>query len=1459
MQIAILPSADGRLFLESTVDINYLLKILKAAGHKVIVLEGNGSLQNAVSRSRFNSVILAGEKFDWRLLPQLQEFIADGGMIMTSGSLLEFAALPGASLPEKRWNGSRWVHEVPACKIDLGRDEQAFRHLSSPHELKNKQIIPVLTLNPIDALFDEAPHEQWRQDNEALASMFAAVYLRQCEPSWNVRRQVKKSQYLSEGIFKDAFPSMDRRWWNTAATAPNLADAWRATKGGLECLSGGATGTAWAYLCFESDKPIDRFIMEMNVISLCTRVAECPERGTLVNIEVYGGGDVPGESVCPDWTGQNITSKGFKSFMVQLREPRTKVAAAIRVEFRQPCFERDHRAFIIKELRAVFRHNRVKLMHTAYGLPQVNEALLTRYGGKDTKGYKLNINLDNQKQQPLIIKVTLEKDRKVLAGPFTKRLSAETAEFKFPFPSLSGNAGLRIELESEYVCEERRRFLLPWEARMLVIRGVHKSTAYQDSMLFQRYPESAHPLRANSNKPLPEFSWEEKKVPLTSYPDRMLKVVNNPVAEIERAVAAISALCTNLDNSMAKFSLDDRAGQALAEAKGLAELAGEYLKAGRYIESADTYRLACRLRDMMKGKTEDRVLFPVRKGREDKTCYGRIKSIDWYGLAKKEIAKIEEKYGRPKGREIFNIFLIPRSHEDWWDYTCVYLFECLIKNVLRIMKEQPSLRWTFEQAGLLYLYWHLHPEDRATLTRYVRQGRMEICLPWVLFYGHFDSGETILQNLLMAKKWVESTFGVSPEVVCRSDTDGQPSMMPQLANLAGAKYLCTSNMYGVKPVELGTQFRWSSADGSEVLVDRMMQGYWGLSYYKLNNFYTARESLLHYILALKEHSPTQNIHVSLFGADTPYLDHATPHVGLEEFLDYWNRTEYPRTGYRLLVGTPRMYLSLVEKEPDLPVLKGGDFGNPHWGAGAVGYPLHKKLSRDADNSLLVAERAASLAAVSGISYPHSALKEARRILTMGFIHDCIAGIYPSYVRMARAQGLGEWVINGSLKRIAGKREAQGSLNDIVLFNPLSWSRDGLCRLPLQKGMVIPACGRNDAQLSQQIITAKGGKEILLYSGRMEALSLKSFGISMSGNSSQGINKVLSKYGSLFKTPFFEFKVDELNGGSISFLKDRRNNKMVWDSPAALFRCYKSFLSRDGYISAKGCLAESEIIENGTVRAGILVQGKVGPFLLRTVYYVYGDIPRIDVHAEIRSLAPNTGGVLIFEFPLPEGITHWDHSTPWGFIKRPIDEKPSQGVPLSNPLFTDYCVRYWADYPSASSGEGYAIFNRGSAMFGIDPDHPDRMLYKYFVGWDLAWTLDCRMPLDVEFSIYPHEGGWREGNVARAASEYNIEVVPVLKKHSRLTNGITQGLITFDLDSVEICAVRQNEGAENSLLVRIREMYGRKATVKLSFAPAIKAVYSADAAGTLRQKIYPSAEAVFLDFRPLEVRTFIMEI
>jgi len=386
----------------------------------------------------------------------------------------------------------------------------------------------------------------------------------------------------------------------------------------------------------------------------------------------------------------------------------------------------------------------------------------------------------------------------------------------------------------------------------------------------------------------------------------------------------------------------------------------------------------------------------------------------------------------------------------------------LVDHLLQILENDPTYQHFMldGQAIVLEDYLLMRPERAADLRHYIQAGRILIG-PWYILPDEFlVSPEATIRNLIEGDQ-ITRDFGPKMRVGYLPDTFGHIGQMPQILLGFGIDTASVWRGMGDVPCE----FRWQSADGSQVLAANLRESYSnaaGILGGRNEAFVEQARSLRD---TLKPHAAAS--HLLLMNG----TDHMEPSAATPEAIAF---TVGKLDGDRLLHSTLPAYLEGVRASvsfDELPVVVGELRGSKRSPLlpGVLSTRMWIKQRNRACETLLEkwAGPFSAWAEVAGpqpvlpavIQHPASILRQAWRLLMACHPHDSICGCSIDQVhnemrpRFDQVDQIGEEITRQSLETLAAMIDTQpgpglsgpiGTVGSaLVVFNPTTVTRTDL--------------------------------------------------------------------------------------------------------------------------------------------------------------------------------------------------------------------------------------------------------------------------------------------------------------------------------------------------------------------------------------------------------------------------------
>ena len=422
------------------------------------------------------------------------------------------------------------------------------------------------------------------------------------------------------------------------------------------------------------------------------------------------------------------------------------------------------------------------------------------------------------------------------------------------------------------------------------------------------------------------------------------------------------------------------------------------------------------------------------------------------------------------GPDQHEVYIVPFSHLDlFWACTqeeCLSRGNNNIGRAIQLADKHPQFRYLLENEDFVadFVESHHGTPELEKFEQLVKRGQIEISPAWAAIYQNEPRGEALVRNLLYGKKYAWEQFGVDPQVAHVADIPGFTWQYPQILSDAGTPYMVMTRM---APRDQSL-FHWKAPDGSSVLVWNEIRGYgWGAGdglHLELND-----EILKKFSRHLSEVQATTSGPVYLpWGTDL-----WSPSGTLVENVSLLNQRLAPNH-FRL--ATPSEFFRAAASTPDIPTLSGGI---PSSWVSITSEPLWP-AAMGATDALLTAEKFAAINyALDYADYPQEKFEALWKDALKALDHnsDGQGGVIGDERKLGYAQeaslGAGQ-ILRDSLRNIAGRVQRPFAVvTPIVVFNPLSWTRDDAVRAHVTLFGPVETSDIDDYKKGLRLLDQKG--------------------------------------------------------------------------------------------------------------------------------------------------------------------------------------------------------------------------------------------------------------------------------------------------------------------------------------------------------------------------------------------------
>jgi alpha-mannosidase len=399
---------------------------------------------------------------------------------------------------------------------------------------------------------------------------------------------------------------------------------------------------------------------------------------------------------------------------------------------------------------------------------------------------------------------------------------------------------------------------------------------------------------------------------------------------------------------------------------------------------------------------------------------------------------------------IVDVTLVPHTHWDreWYEPFSVFSdrLVAMMDTLLDLGVSRSPHFHLDGQTAMIDDYLARRPERGAELSALVRSGQLSAG-PWVTQMDEFlTSGESHIRNLETGLARARD-LGRPLEVGYMPDQFGHIGQMPQILGNGG---IDRAMVWRGVPREIDrSAFRWRAPDGTEVITEYMMAGYFSGA--SLGKHVSPDE------LATALERSVDSVRPFLVGDRSVIMvgyDHAGPDASLAGRLA--DAQPFLRTIRARIAGLAAA-IDGAPPEDELPVWTGElrSSARAHLLPNVYSARVHQKRERGRLESLLERYAEPLAALVPGVAWPGAGLDRAWTLMLWNGAHDSVCGCSHDQVaidvdeRSAAVRDTAESIVGEALSSLARSTADAG----VLRFNPSPFEREGVP--PLGYAVSVP--------------------------------------------------------------------------------------------------------------------------------------------------------------------------------------------------------------------------------------------------------------------------------------------------------------------------------------------------------------------------------------------------------------------
>ncbi len=772
--------------------------------------------------------------------------------------------------------------------------------------------------------------------------------------------------------------------------------------------------------------------------------------------------------------------------------------------------------------------------------------------------------------------------------------------------------------------------------------------------------------------------------------------------------------------------------------------------------------------------------------------------------------------------------------------------------VLKLMEEYPEYKFMSSQAQLYDYIKQDYPEVFEEIKKRVKEGRWE---PegsmWVEADTNVASGEALVRQFLVGKRFFRDEFGVDNKIMWLPDVFGYSAAIPQLIKKCGMEYFMTTkiswNEYNKFPYDT---FMWKGIDGTEVLSHFPPSCH--VTADERKNWQTTYNSKLRplYVLGGYKRYSQKDLSKDFLmsygfgdGGGGPTI----------EMLEYGRRMEKGIQGCPVVKQAPSLeFFRHLEKQVSgnkrLPKWCGELYLEFHRGT-LTSQARNKKYNRKSECLYHDVETLSAIANKEvGFAYPKEKLLENWKLILLNQFHDILPGSSIAVVYEDSKRDY-ENVLEAGC-RMAG--EAESALvsridlkeNSIVVFNTTGFNRHDvvICDVPCQsefalydeKGEEIAYQKTFDGKMAfiadvaskgYASYTVKAGKPTEFEKVNATLKNAETPYFKVDFNEKGNISRLIHKESGRSVSPEGEAV------GEVVAYQDRPHNHEAWD-----IKCYFDEVSWE--LDFKN----AELVELGAVRAVYKVERAFRDSTFTEYYCVYNELPRIDVDYEADWHEDHV--VLKANYPVDVNATRATFDIQFGNVER----STTTNTTWEFAQFEE-SMHKWVDLSDNSFG--LSVLN--DCKYGCDVKD-GKIRPTLFRCATRPNKIQDREHHSFTFSIYPHSKRVNDSGVIKEGYNVNFPLYAVYSEAHKGTLPQSYSLVSCDKENVVIETVKVAEDSD-ALIVRAYETWNSKTSASFTFCNEIASATECNLMEEQDEAVDFSGNSLNAAFKPFEIKTF----
>jgi len=867
------------------------------------------------------------------------------------------------------------------------------------------------------------------------------------------------------------------------------------------------------------------------------------------------------------------------------------------------------------------------------------------------------------------------------------------------------------------------------------------------------------------------------------------------------------------------------------------------------------------------------------KAESEQELDAAIKAIDFSPLEKGDQAGFDQSLRASHAKletlkpwlQQFTIRAVGNSHIDmaWlWPWTeTVEVVRNTFRSVLDLMREYPDFKFTMSSARTYEWMQEKYPDLFKEIEQRVKEGRWEIIGGmWVEPDLNMPDGESLVRQILVGKRYFQKNFGVDVKIGWNPDSFGYNWQLPQIYSKSGMGYFVTQKLlwaheFTTFPYKL---FWWQAPDGSRLLTYFPHDYAGGIDAVPLG---TDVSIWMPSIYGPKVTDHPEMMH--LYGVG----DHGGGPTRV--MLDHADQLRSPDAVFpKLQFSFATDFFNDIEKKlptMNVPTWDGELYFQYHRGVFTTQAETKRRIRR-AEETVLNAEKFASIAMLMGRPYPPDGMEMIWKNLLFDHFHDIMpgSGIAVNYLDAKRnlenVDRAANDVTRGSLQEIAAHINTAKPGVPVILFNSLSWQRTDVTEVeaqlpePAKQISVVDSNGK-PAETELLSLDPETHRARFLLLAHTPSLGYATYFV-RGATKADPVHSELKVTSDTLENEFIRLKVDPQTGCMTSLADKRSGTESLAPSEtdtggpknSVCGNLLQTFVDKPKRWDAWNIDADFEdqhwdldkadevkLVESGPLRAVIRVKNHFQNSTFVRDITLYAGVPRVDVKTDVEWHEKHI--LLKVAFPLS---AHNDKATfeiPFGSVQRPT----TRNTPAEKAQF-EVPAQRWADI--SDSTHGFSLLN--DCKYGYDAK-----------GNVLRLSL-LRSPVypdphadeghhEFTYSLYPHGGNWKDALTVRQGYQLNYKLVALWTENHAGKLASDHSFVDVPEDNVIISAVKKAED-KNALIIRLYEWAGTQGEATIKLPPGAQSASETNLMEKPISSVPVSNNEIKVPIKPYEIKT-----